>query len=201
MDEIDLSVDESHAALKALLEGDQSALGRLTQSLRSFLKHIVRQEMSAGLRSNFEDDSDIVQQALAEAIAKVKEFRGQSTGEWRAWLAAIARNQARMNRRYWQADRRAVRRQIDAGSCSLDSQPGEQSSPSTAVVRQEDAERLRLATSKLSEQHQQIISWRLYEGLAHADIADRLGISVEASRQRCKAAMDALRRAWSQLSP
>ncbi|HMO15023.1 MAG TPA: sigma-70 family RNA polymerase sigma factor [Pirellulaceae bacterium] len=198
MESFEKSIDDSHAVLAAVLQGDSSALGQLTQALRPFLKYVVHSELASGNRQVSEDDSDIVQQALSDAIAQLHNFRGASCEEWKAWLISIARNRARMSRRYWQAERRTKKRMVDPTDFSVENQPAEQSTPSSAAVRQENLARLRQALAQLPEQHQLLIQWRQNDGLSHAEIASRLGISVENSRQRCKAAMDALRRTWAE---
>jgi len=197
-DDIESSISESHTAMLSVLRGDTSAIGRMTQALRPYLKTVIRNELG-GMNVGVEDESDIVQQALAQATAGLSGFRGQTISEWSAWLAAIARNEARRSRRYWQADRRSVRQQVTGVTELLENEAAELTSPSTAVSRDEEIARLAQALSKLPEAQRQLIQWRQNENLSHAEIANKLGITVETSRQRCKSAMDALRRAWTAL--
>lgn len=183
----------------SVLQGDSSAIGRLTQALRPYLKTVVRNELGRENLVGVEDESDIVQQALAQATAGLSGFRGQTLSEWSAWLAAIARNEARKSRRYWQADRRSVRKQVTGTPELLENEAGELTSPSSAASRDEEMVRLTQALAGLPEAQRQLIHWRQNENLSHAEIAKRLDISVETSRQRCKSAMDALRRSWAAL--
>lgn len=196
---LEQSISDSHAAMQSVRQGDSSSIGRLTQSLRPYLKQVVRNELGGESSVGIDDESDIVQKALTQATANMSGFRGETVGEWSAWLAAIARNEARMCRRYWQADRRSLRRQVSALPGVLESEAGEQTSPSAAASKQEELDRLTNALAELSETQRQLIYWRQNEGLSHTDIAKRLGITIENSRQRCKSAMDALRRAWASL--
>lgn len=182
-----------------VLQGDTSAIGRLTQALRPYLKTVIRNELGGANVVGVEDESDIVQQALAQATAGLSGFRGQTLPEWSAWLAAIARNEARRSRRYWQADRRSVRQQVAGIPELLENEAGSLTSPSTAVSRDEEMARLAQAVADLPEAQRQLIQWRQNENLSHAEIANKLGITVETSRHRCKSAMDALRRAWTAL--
>lgn len=191
----DQSLADSHVAILAVQAGDSSAIGRLTQSLRPFLKHVVREELRGGAGRVREDESDLVQQALAQAVENAQGFRGQSLAEWRAWLAAIARNQARLSRRYWRAGRRDLSRSSELGSGLLEPGSG-RSTPSHQAIRAENLEQLSRAMSSLSVDQQQLIRWRQTERMPHSEIAARLGIQEEAARQRCKSAMDALRKAW-----
>ncbi len=196
---IEQSISDSHAAMLRVMQGDSVAIGHLAQSLRPYLKQIVRNEIGGENVLGIEDESDIVQKALTQAMANLSGFRGQTLAEWSAWLAAIARNEARMSRRYWLSDRRSVRRQVKEASALLENHAGAQSSISAKATRREEMDRLANALAELTEAQRQLVQWRQNDGLSHADIASRLGITVETSRQRCKSAMDALRRAWASL--
>jgi RNA polymerase sigma-70 factor, ECF subfamily len=197
--DLERSLSESHAELLALRDGDASVLGRLTENLRPYLKFVVRKElMSLGTHSIREDDSDIVQQTLLQAVHHLEQFRGESLPEWKMWLVAIAKNQIRLSSRFWKAERRSTFSEVEwSPSMALQS---EVSSPSTAMQREELSGLLQQALTQLSEPQQQLIQWRQQEGMSHAEIANRLNITEEASRQRCKSAMDALRLAWKKLN-
>ena len=197
--DLEQSLSESHAELNALRGGDESVLGRLSENLRPYLKYVVRKELqSRGTLSLREDDSDIVQQTLLQAVHHLDQFRGESVQEWKMWLVAIAKNQIRSSTRFWQAERRSKFSEVELPqSMALLS---EASSPSTAMQREELSGLLQQAMSKLSESQQQLIQWRQQEGMSHAEIASRLNISEDASRQRCKSAMDSLRLVWKELN-
>jgi|GEM_PF-4647771 len=189
------SLVDSHAALFEVRAGENSALWRMSESLRPWLKHVARQELGNGKRGASEDDSDLVQRTLVKAVQGIAEFRGSSLMEWRAWLAVIARNEARASRRYSKAGRRSISREV-----SLTDGPhpvSKEESPSAATRQSELGDRLRLAVDQLTPDHRQLVQWRQEEGLSHAEIASRLEIAVDAARQRCKSAMDALRKIWS----
>ncbi len=173
---------------------------RSQQLLRLYLKQVIRQELNSSRRHVSDDDSDLVQQALVRAVENLSGFRGNSLDEWKAWLAAIVRNQARASRRFWQADRRSAARQVDAPD-AIDGKAAEHSTPSAALIRGEHAAQLQTALAALSESQRQLIRWRQDDGLSYAEIAERLMIGVDAARQRCKAAMDALRQAWKTNEP
>ncbi len=191
---IEESLSDSHALLPAALTGDSAALGGMFQRLRPFIKEVVRREL-AGVRVGTESDhSDVVQQTLMRAITGISDFRGRTLEEWRGWLAAIARNEANAAQRHHHAHRRDTRRNVSLDS---DFEPVDSAeSPSTALHQVELRQQLSVAIQQLSEDQQQLIRWRQEDQLSHAEIADRLGIKVDTARQRCKAAMDSLRRAW-----
>lgn len=190
------SLADSHAALFAVRAGDHSALWRLSETLRPWLKQVAHQELGPGKRGTSEDDSDLVQRTLVKAVQGISGFRGSSLEEWRAWLAAITRNEARSSRRHAGAGRRAISREIPLSETLP---PASREDPPSAAARREElGERLKQAVAQLTPEQRQLLNWRQDEGLSHAEIASRLGITVEATRQRCKSAMDALRKTWSE---
>jgi RNA polymerase sigma factor (sigma-70 family) len=197
--EADQSLSDSHTALLQLRAGDRSALWRIADSLRPWLKHVAMGQLAGDRPCTSEDASDLVQRTLTRAVESIEDFRGSSLAEWRGWLAAIARNEARSSRRYWSAKRRASSAQVPIVSGAEPACPAD--SPSAVVRQAELGEQLKLAISRLAPEHQQLVRWRTGDSLSHAEIAERLQITVDAARQRCKSAMDALRRAWAQLDP
>lgn len=188
------SLSDSHALLPAAITGDPAALGGLSQRLRPFLKEVVRRELASVQVGPESDYSDVVQQTLMRAITGISEFRGRTLEEWRGWLAAIARNEAKAVQRNSRAGRRDRRRNVPLNSEILPAATTE--SPSTALHQEELRQRLSMTIEQLSEDQQQLIRWRQEDQLSHAEIAERLGIKIDTARQRCKAAMDALRRTW-----
>lgn len=193
-DQAERSLSESHIAVSALKSGDPSAIGRWTDCVRPYLKQVVRRELTQACRNLPDEASDLVQATLVRVLQNLHQFRGSSISEWREWLAAIARHESRGAIRFWLADRRNVNRTTDMASGF--EVAGEFSSPSSAMRQSELGTRLSQAMEHLSPEQRQLIGWRQQDGLSHREIASRLSTSEEASRQRCKQAMDALRRAW-----
>ncbi len=179
----------------AIQQGKPPQLELLAQQLRPYLKHVVRNEMGGQPSAIRDDESDIVQQTLTRAVKHAESFRGNSLAEWRLWLAAIARSQVRDAKRYWNANRRSIRNEVDIAGNDGEI-AGDQTSPSSLMQQDELSNQLARSISKLSDAHRQIVEWRHRQELSHAEIAQRLGISVDAARQRAKAAMDALRKIW-----
>lgn len=195
--DIEQSLHDSHLTVLAIKSGDAAALGRLSMELRPYLRRVIQGEMISISAQLPEDQSDLIQQTLLKAVQSIDTFRGRSLDEWRVWLAVIARNEVRMSSRYWNTHKRSLQRQVDLGE-PLSGIVATDETPSADLRRQELATQLSNALERLSEAERQIISWRQDDGLSHAQIAERLGISVDAARQRCKSAMDSLRKAFAQ---
>lgn len=194
-DNPEISLNESHLLLLSAREGDPSALGQLAARLRPYLKRVVEKEAGFAGATHRDDASDLVQQTLLAATENLENFRGTSLNEWRAWLAAIARNQVNKSKRHWRAQRRAQSREIPADWLAKEI-AGAADSPSELFQKDEQIGLLQSLLESLAPDQRQLIEWRHRQNLPHAEIANRLGISVAASRQRCKAAMDALKTTW-----
>ena len=189
----DQSLHDSRLTVLAIRAGDSEALGRLATELRPYLRQVVRNELKNYSACVPQDDSDLIQQALLKAVNSIDTFRGASRDEWRLWLAAIARNEVRMCARYWNSEKRSYLVQSDCQDGDKLEVVANDNSPAAEVYRQELSQKLEYALAQLSESERQIIAWRQNELLSHAEVATRLGISVDAARQRCKSAMDHLR--------
>ena len=170
-------------------------LGELVQSMRPVLKSVAR-EHAQSVPASKEDESDIVQRSMVKAIERIDQFDGETSGQWRAWLVAIVRNQAKDVRRYWSQSRRA-HLQEEAGSHVVGSLADISSdSPSKSLDEQESRQRLDAAIARLSIQEQQLVRWRMIHFLTYREIGVRLKISEPTARRRCEAAIAALRNAW-----
>ena len=191
MTEDSASRDESQRLFAAARQGDESSLWRLTDGLRPYLKALVRKELGAELQGKV-DDSDVVQQSLIRATNKFSEFHGDNLEGWQAWLIAITRNEARNTARFWHQQRRDAFRETNgqaAENPQLQRAAQDESTPSKAAMRREDAAQLLGLINQLPNEQQQIISWRFFENLSHKEVASRLGISEVASRQRAHQAL------------
>lgn len=198
LDDPERSLDDSHRSLMQLRGGDPMALDRLMGSMRPFLKYQV-QELVGRNRGAQEDASDVVQRALMQAVEQIDSFQGKTTAEWRSWLSAIARNKALDSHRYWSSGKRQVQRVVGVND-GIQALASTEKSPSAVAIGAENSSRLEMALSRLEPSDRQIIEYSQFEGLDHASIGQRLGISDAASRQRLKTALERLRKAWKSLS-
>ncbi len=183
--------DDSRQLLAQARSGDGSALWRLTEQMRPYLKAMVRRDVGPQLASKV-DDSDIVQQALVRAVDKFADFDGADVAQWQAWLVTIAQNEARNTIRFWHQHRRNARREMETTGSHSQWFPADQSSPSQVAMRRERAAKLMRAIHELPEDQQQLLFWRHFDNLSHKQISERLGISEAATRQRWKSVLDRL---------
>mgnify|MGYP000166420785 CR=1 FL=1 len=119
---------------------------------------------------------DITQEVFIAAMHAVRRFHGRST--FRTWLSAITRH--KVADFYRQRSRRPETTPIDD---ELQQSNGQSWEEHAAV---------RIALSRLPEHYQEIILLRFAEGMPFQEIADVLGISLEATKSRYRRAIAAI---------
>jgi RNA polymerase sigma-70 factor (ECF subfamily) len=181
------------------------------ESGRRRLRQRVRDRSLKNLAPKL-DASDLVQNSLAEAVARLDTFRGRSIGEFHAWLAGILDRQVPRAWRFWGEKRRDPKREeeLDPAWSSRAELAESTTSILERLCRKEERERLELAASWCREEDWAVIAMHLFEGRSHEEIAAELGVAAATTRQRyCRAvrqvgqAMQLLalmtRRGWSGL--
>ncbi len=176
----------------------RSVLADICQRMRPHLKWVARQQTQR-LPMCKDDESDIVQVAMAKAYERLDQFDGHTKGEWRAWLVQIVRNQARDVQRYWSQERRAHQNEehgSQAMRCLVDRSI---ETPSKILADEERQQLIDAALGSLSIAHQQLIRWRVLQFATFREIAERLGVTEPTARRRCDAAIEAFQKALAQV--
>jgi RNA polymerase sigma-70 factor (ECF subfamily) len=160
---------------------------------------VARAQVESWLQAKV-DASDLVQQTLLDAHRGLGDFRGETEGEWLAWLRQILNhNAADFVRRYGAAEKRRAGREIPIHAGATDdsmpgtlqlSDPGE--SPSAAVLRHERELMVAEALSRLSADHQEVIRLRNLQRLPFEEIARQMGRSGPATQMLWMRAMKSL---------
>ena len=168
--------------------GSGEALGELLRFSRPFLLTIANDELPIELRAKA-GASDLVQDTQLEAAKAFTDFRGHSPAELLGWLRGILRHNLQdFTRRYTDAGKRQVQLEIPLVRLDGERQAGErltadQSSPSAALHRTEEAARLEMALERLPADYRQVIEWHHREGLSFDQISLRMERSVGAVRK------------------
>ena len=103
-----MNAHERQAALDSARRGDAAALGALLESLRPYVRVLVRGLDAERLQARL-DESDLIQDALLEAHQEFPHFRGASPPELTAWLRQIVlRTVSHALRAHLGAERRGV---------------------------------------------------------------------------------------------
>ena len=199
-----MSSDETPVAelLERARRGDADAREVLFQRCRNYVGVVARAQVESWLQAKV-DASDLVQQTLLDAHRGLGEFRGETEGEWLAWLRQIlTHNAADFVRRYGTAEKRRAGREIPIHAGATDdsipgtlqlSDPGE--SPSAAVMRHERELMVAEALSRLSADHQEVIRLRNLQRLPFEEIAQQMGRSGPATQMLWMRAMKCLQAA------
>jgi RNA polymerase sigma-70 factor (ECF subfamily) len=181
--------------------GDRAALGRLLERYRNYLALLARWHLGRRLRGKV-DSSDLVQETFLQAQRGFALFRGATEGELVAWLRQLlASRLAKALRRYYGTQRRDVRLEqsladdLEQSSHALGKGlVAPQSSPSQQAARREQAVLLADALAQLPDDYREVILVRHFEGLPLAEVASRMGRSVESVRKLWTRALGQVRR-------
>ena len=181
--------------------GDGPALGRLLELYRRYLALLARLQIGRRLQGKV-DDSDLVQETFLKAHRDFADFRGGTERELVAWLRQVlAANLATLVRRFLGTQRRDVRLEENlAGELEQSSQaldrglPAPHSTPSQRAARREQAVLLADALGRLPGDYREVIILRYLEGLPLADVATRMGRSVDSVKKLWTRALVQLRR-------
>jgi len=120
---------------------------------------------------------DVTQEVFVAAVQAIRRYRAKAT--FRTWISAIARHKV--------ADfYRARGRQPQ--TVELDPEINDVADHSAW----QEQLLVRMALQRLPEQYQEVLLLRFAEGLSFQDVADALGISLEATKSRYRRAMAAI---------
>jgi RNA polymerase sigma-70 factor (ECF subfamily) len=178
--------EQSRELLRSARDGDCDALGSLLGIYRRYLAVLARTQISRRLQGKA-DASDLVQETLLEAHRHFRDFRGSSEGEFVSWLRTILAGLiANHVRRYLGTKRRDARLErtlavelSDASGVLGVELAADVSSPSQQAVHHEASLQLANALEMLPDHYREVIMLRHLEGLPFAQVAERMGRSVE----------------------
>ncbi len=176
--------------LQAARTGDGQALGQLLELYRNYLRLLARLEVGRRLQGKA-DPSDLVQEAFLAAHRAFVQFRGTTEGELMEWLRQIlASKLVDLARRYLGSRRRDVRLErqladeLNTSSRALGaSLAASGSCPSERLMRRERAVLLADAIKALPADYGEVIILRHLEGLPLAEVAARMGRSVDSVKK------------------
>jgi RNA polymerase sigma-70 factor (ECF subfamily) len=188
--------------LKKAKVGGVAELGNLLAHYSNYLKVLARTQLDRRLHRRL-SPSDLVQEALLEAHRDFSKFRGESLGEFVAWLRRIlVSNLIRATEQHLNADKRDVRREvslreigrsIEHSASRLENfAASDHASPCSEVFRHERIAMLADAIARLPHEQQQVIMLRHIEGRPFAEIAIELRKSSGACRMLWLRAIDHL---------
>ena len=182
-------------------DGDRMAVELLLATHRSRLRRMVAVRMDTRLVARM-DPSDVVQEALMDAVRKLPEYLRKRSVPFYPWLRQIAWERLiDLHRRHIHTRTRSVtreeRRDIQLPDKSAMQLAGRLvasgTSPSGRLLRQEMRERVRVALDALPPRDREVLVLIYMEQLSAHDIAAVLGISAGAVNMRHLRAIERLR--------
>jgi RNA polymerase sigma-70 factor, ECF subfamily len=193
--------DETDALLEQAGRGDDHARLRLLERHRARLKRMVAVRMDRRLTARL-DPSDVVQEALADAVRDLPDYLTTRPMAFYPWLRQLA----------WDRLLRLHRHHIGTGLRNVDREradvlplPDESAlvlanrlvsagtSPSGHLIREELRERVRATLRQLAPRDREVLVLRYLEMLTNAEIAEVLGITNGAVKVRHFRALERFR--------
>ncbi len=179
----DIQPDETEHWLERLesaKRGDQDSLDWLLQHYWQPLWEQAASGMSVELKS-VHAESDIVQETLSDAQNSLRDFRGQTPKELRAWLQTILTNNICAAWRTTNADQRQP-----SGLQRYDeifNPISPDSSAASAFMRHEDEATIEEVLSQLPEHYRVVLRLRHWDSMTFEAIGKSMNKSTDAVRQ------------------
>ena len=180
--------------------GDMVARDDLLRRYRVRLRRMVAVRADPRLAARV-DPSDVVQETLAEAAARLDGYLRDRPLPFYPWLRQLAQQRLiDLHRRHVRAQRRSITR--EEAPAGLPDQSAMQladrlfahlPNPSAGLRRQERRDRVKTALTALPETDREVLVLRVLEEMPTRDIAAVLGMTEGAVRSRQVRALDRLR--------
>ena len=191
-----------------VLASDREALAELFSFYRPRLWRIVHFRMHPRLQGRIDAD-DVLQDAWLKAESRIGYFLSDASRSCFIWFRMIVTQALiELHRRHLGAEKRSANRERsihahwDADStstCLTFHLLGSFTSPSSAVMKAEQARQLDTALQTLSELDREILALRHFEELTNHEAALVLGLTEQAARARYVRALQRLKRVMETL--
>ncbi len=196
--------DITNEGIESLIEnargGDSGALGELLARYRKYLVFLARTQLHHQMQAKA-DPSDLAQEVCMAAHDGIKNFQGNTTEDFAAWLRGILSNVIAMQvRRYLGTRKRDPRveqaldqRLADASGFLQSGLAGDVTSPSEHFAKHERFLELAEALEELPEDYRQVIVLRHVDSLPFAEVSRIMGRSVDSVEKLWVRALGKLR--------
>lgn len=179
--------------------GDPVAGDQLMTAYRPYLRLLAGQRLPRLINRRV-DASDIVQQTLMDAVRGLTDFRGQTEGEFTAWMVRLLERNLLQTARLNLAAIRDVRREAEDHAADGSAQlvwhavAADGRCPPSNVFRGEAALHLARALEQLPEQQRRAVQLRYLDHLPLEAIGLEMGRSAPAVAGLIARGVEALRR-------
>ena len=174
------------------LAGDKLQSGEL-EAFTPYLLAIANEKLRRDVRAKIAP-SDVVQEALVEAVKHREDFRGGTTTELKYWLRRIVVNKiVDAHRHFCGSIKRNANREQTIDGPAPTWIVSSDSTPSQRIKREEQEQQLVVAIGRLSPDHREVVVLHKFDGLKFTEIAARTGRSAAAVRGLWCRAVQSLR--------
>jgi RNA polymerase sigma-70 factor, ECF subfamily len=200
--------DISASLLKRAAAGDQTAVEDLLALHRDRLKRMVRLRLSRRLSSRV-DDSDVVQESLAECACRLPDYLADPKLPFYLWLRHMTGLKlSEFHRRHLGTQLRDVDREVtlhrgglpEADSVSLAAHLlGQLTTPSKAAIKAETRLVVQEALNNMDPVDREVLALKHFEQLSTSEIAEVLGMSKAGAGSRYLRAIKRLKEVLSRI--
>ncbi len=199
MDQESRGENDAEAELQRLTAaaaaGDRAALEALLERSLPDLRAFIRLRAGAVVRRH-EGRSDIVQSICREILTHADRFEHPSEAAFRRWLFTTALRKLSNKRDHWTRERRdaALTQGDEASERALLDAYARMATPSEHASVREELALFEEAMGRLGESDRVLIVMTRIVGTPIVELADEMGLSAEALRQRLHRALAKLAR-------
>jgi RNA polymerase sigma-70 factor (ECF subfamily) len=200
--------DEASGLIRRAAAGEEGPLRELFSRHRDRLKRMVHLRLSRRLSGRV-DDSDVLQEAFAEAAQRLGGYAREQVLPFYLWLRHLtALKLAEVHRRHLGTQLRDVDREVTlhrgglppADSVSLAAQLlGTLTTPSQAAIKAETRLLVQEALNSMDPIDREVLALKHFEQLSTAEIAAVLGLSKAGAGNRYLRAIKRLREILAQI--
>lgn len=179
---------------EALRAGDDRAMGKLIDRERERLLRMVQFRLDPRLVGRL-DAEDVLQEAYLEAGKRLQAFRDDQKPFF-VWMRLITQQtMIDLHRKHLGAKMRSAGREVHAPASATMSGffVGHFTSPSQAVMREEQRLKIEQALESMDEIDREVLLLRHFEELSNKEAADVLGIQENAASNRYVRALGRLK--------
>lgn len=168
--------------------GERRAREELFAELKGYLDVIADRNLDAGARQKV-GVSDIVQSSFIRVIENFEDFRGQTSGELKAWIKRIVKNEINRVHRTYSTEKRNTKREVSLSPRTDDSLAigitpiDTEETPSSGSLKSEQRRRVHDILAQLKPEHAEVIRLRNIESLSYKEIGETMGRSEKSASQ------------------
>lgn len=183
------AVDKADSLIQRCKAGDRAAFCEYFNGLRGDLRDQVQQRIFGRMARRI-DASDVVQELFLDADRRLPELK-QSELALEAWLRILLKQKlVDLQRRHIHAAKRSVNRECLADRSGsdvagiADGLVADVSSPSAHLQKVESRVQVHQALDGMHATDREVLVLRHFRNFSNADVADKLGISINAASNR-----------------